>query len=105
LNSIAKWLPQLYINHILRSTRGFSIATVFLDLVGSFASLAELVIASYLANDLPAIWGNPLKLGLSAITLCTDGWFVGQKLVFGERRLKPIIETGEERQSLLTNSN
>jgi len=84
--SIFKWIPQLRMNHVLRSTEGFSIVTVALDLVGSITSLAELVIASYLANDLPAIWGNPLKLGLSGITLLTDGWFVGQKLVFGEKQ-------------------
>jgi hypothetical protein len=104
-DSIAKWLPQLYMNHVLRSTQGFSITTVFLDLIGSFASLAELVIASYLASDLPAIWGNPLKLGLSGITLCTDGWFVGQKLVFGERRLKPNSRIEGERQGLLMNTS
>lgn len=99
--SIFKWIPQLIMNHVQRSTEGFSIITVALDLVGSITSLAELVIASYLANDIPAIWGNPLKLGLSGITLLTDGWFVGQKLVFGEKPLGKRDEGGE-RERLIT---
>jgi hypothetical protein len=85
LHSIAKWLPQLYLNHTLRSTTGFSLPVVILDLIGSFTSFAELVISSWLANDLSGIWGNPLKLGLSGVTVLMDGWFIGQRLVFGQK--------------------
>lgn len=79
--SIAKWLPQLLLNYTRQSTHGFSIYVTLLDIIGSLASLAELVLASLLAHDPRGIIGNPVKLGLSLMTVGFDGVFVVQRYV------------------------
>lgn len=94
--SIAKWLPQLYLNHILTSTAGFSLPVVILDLVGAITSFLELVVASVLAHDIPAIVGNPLKLGLSVIGVAMDGWFIGQRIVFGADRKDSKVDNDDD---------
>lgn len=85
-HSIAKWVPQLVLNHIHRSTSGFSTSVVLLDMVGSIGSFLELVLSSLLVHDPGAIIGNPAKLLLSALTFGFDWVFVGQRYCFYGRR-------------------
>ncbi|GHJ87438.1 hypothetical protein NliqN6_3840 [Naganishia liquefaciens] len=79
--SIAKWLPQLILNYTRKSTHGFSITVIILDIIGSTTSLLELVISSLLAHDPHGIIGNPVKLGLGLLTMACDGAFVVQRYV------------------------
>ncbi|KAI5452172.1 hypothetical protein NCC49_001110 [Naganishia albida] len=93
--SIAKWLPQLLLNAIRRSTTGFSIHVITLDLLGSTTSLAELVLSSLLAHDPRGIIGNPLKLGLSAVTVACDVVFCVQRWVLYPPGKEKALGEGE----------
>lgn len=94
-HSIAKWLPQLFLNAIRRSTTGFSIHVITLDLLGSTTSLAELVLSSLLAHDPRGIIGNPLKLGLSAVTVACDVVFCVQRWVLYPPGKEKALSEGE----------
>ncbi|KAJ9098675.1 hypothetical protein QFC21_004323 [Naganishia friedmannii] len=89
--SIAKWLPQLLLNYRRQSTTGFSTSVILCDLVGSCTSLAELVLASFLAHDPGAIIGNPLKLGLGILTIVFDTVFVLQRYVLYPGAKKDVV--------------
>lgn len=100
--SIAKWLPQLILNYTRQSTHGFSIYVILLDLIGSLTSLAELVLSSWLAHDPAGVTGNPVKLGLSVLTIAFDAVFVVQRYVLygaavdGEDEVPPSSQPDEE---------
>lgn len=96
LFSIAKWVPQLVLNHLHRSTTGFSTSVVLLDMVGSVGSFLELVLSSLLAHDPGAIVGNPAKLLLSALTFAFDWVFVGQRYLFYGRTKAKQRQEGED---------
>ncbi|KAI5480743.1 hypothetical protein MNV49_007149 [Pseudohyphozyma bogoriensis] len=79
--SFAKYVPQAYLNWQRKSTIGWSIENILLDLTGGTLSLAQLVLDSWRANDWAAITGNPGKLGLSLLSIAFDIVFVVQHYV------------------------
>lgn len=74
-------MPQLILNYTRQSTHGFSISVIILDIIGSTTSLLELVLSSLRAGDPLGIIANPVKLGLSLLTMGCDGVFVVQRYV------------------------
>jgi len=110
--SFAKYLPQAFINYKRKSTVGWSIINILLDLTGGIMSLAQLVLDSWIEEDWTAITGNPGKLGLSLLSMGFDLVFVVQHFVLyrdstsNEFSRASIGEEGEgqtsdERQHLL----
>lgn len=86
LVTIAKYLPQAFSHRRKRSTMGFSIIQVLLDIAGGVFSLAQLMIDSYdietgLESMFNAMAENPGKLGLAGVSLFFDGIFVVQHFV------------------------
>ena len=71
-------MPQLLINHRNKSTRGWSINQILLDFVGGVLSLAQLAIDSYRQHDWSGVIGNPVKFGLSNISMFFDICFFAQ---------------------------
>lgn len=80
--TVLKYLPQMFLHVAIRSTRGFSIGTIFCDLTGGVFSLLQLVVQSVAIDGQPAgIWANPAKLGLALLTLGFDLVFIFQRYV------------------------
>jgi len=81
--SFSKYIPQILWNHRRKSTRGFSIDGIRINIVGSLLSLGQLFLDGYIRNDLKGVWNNSVKLALAAVTLLFDGILVLQSMVYG----------------------
>jgi cystinosin len=68
-------------NYKRKSTSGWSIWPILLDFSGGWLSLAQLVVDSSLQNDWTGVTGNPVKFGLSNITIVFDIVFFLQHYV------------------------
>ena len=76
--TVVKYIPQAWTNYQRKSTDGWSIAQILLDLTGGILSIAQLVIDSSLQQDWSGITGNPVKLGLGNVSILFDGVFMLQ---------------------------
>lgn len=76
--TIVKYCPQVYMNYRRKSTVGWSIWQILLDFIGGILSLLQLVIDSALQADWSGLTGNPVKLGLSNISMFFDIIFITQ---------------------------
>lgn len=103
LITVVKYIPQAWTNYKRKSTVGWSIGQILLDMTGGFLSLAQLVIDSSLQNDWSGIAGNPVKLGLSNVSMAFDIVFMTQHYILYRGRGK-MMEDGEVR-GLLANEN
>lgn len=97
-------MPQVLTNHRNRSTEGWSIAQILLDVVGGVLSILQLGIDSYLQGDWSGLTGNPTKLALGNISIFFDVIFMVQHyLMFPKSKREKNISDGES-QSLLSDS-
>ncbi|KAI8454065.1 PQ loop repeat-domain-containing protein [Phakopsora pachyrhizi] len=78
LISIIKYLPQLNMNFKRKSTIGWSIGNIILDLLGGILSLFQMVLDSGLAHDWSSLTSNPGKLGISLVSIGFDFLFMIQ---------------------------
>lgn len=78
---ICKYIPQMWVNYKRKSTLGWSIYPMLMDFAGGWLSLAQLVIDSSLQHDWTGVAGNPVKFGLSNITIVFDIIFMLQHYV------------------------
>ncbi|KAF8326520.1 PQ loop repeat-domain-containing protein [Cantharellus anzutake] len=76
--SVAKYVPQVWDNYRRKSTIGWSIGNILLDLTGGSLSLIQLFIDASADHDWAAVTGNPVKFGLSILTIIFDMVFVIQ---------------------------
>ena len=76
--TVVKYIPQAWTNYQRKSTDGWSIAQILLDLTGGILSIAQLVIDSSLQQDWSGITGNPVKLGLGNVSILFDCIFMVQ---------------------------
>ncbi|KAK4054411.1 hypothetical protein OIV83_000905 [Microbotryomycetes sp. JL201] len=80
--SLIKLLPQAMLNYRRKSTVGWSIENIILDITGGVLSLLQLVLDAAVDNDWRAVYGNPGKLGLSLLAISFDLVFVFQHFVW-----------------------
>ncbi|GAA5879917.1 hypothetical protein JCM16303_004398 [Sporobolomyces ruberrimus] len=90
--SFSKYVPQVSLNYRRKSTVGWSIENILLDLTGGTLSLAQLVLDSWRANDWRGITGNPAKLGLSLLTLGFDMIFIVQHYVLYRHSTTTLLD-------------
>lgn len=76
-----KYIPQVVVNFNRKSTVGWSIEQILFDITGGVLSLIQLVIDASFQGDWSGITGNPLKLGLSNISIVFDVIFIVQHFV------------------------
>ncbi|KAG6021062.1 hypothetical protein E4U41_002631, partial [Claviceps citrina] len=81
LISLIKLWPQILTNYRNKSTRGWSVWQVTLDLAGGVLSTAQQAIDSYLQHDWSGITGNPVKFALGNISFVYDAIFLAQHYV------------------------
>ncbi|ATY59249.1 cystinosin [Cordyceps militaris] len=105
--TLVKYTPQLLTNIRNRSTDGWSIWQILLDLVGGVLSIAQQGIDSYLQHDWSGITSNPVKFGLGQLSIFFDLLFILQhyviyrkKSVGGHREDETdrLLPPGEERR-------
>jgi cystinosin len=81
--SVTLYLPQLCTNYRLKSTRGFAIWGVFLDMSGGILSLIQLFIdSSNCENAGSIIWGNPSKFGIGVWSVFVNSLFIIQYVYY-----------------------
>jgi cystinosin len=79
--TVVKYIPQVWVNYKRKSTVGWSILTILLDLVGGALSLAQLILDASFQNDWSGITGNPAKFLLGNVTIFFDLIFVAQHYI------------------------
>ena len=86
--TVVKYIPQAWLNYKLKSTKGWSISQIILDVVGAVLSIVQLIIDSSLQNDWSGVTGNPIKFGLGNITIFFDIIFIVQHyILYGDADL------------------
>lgn len=81
LITLVKFTPQILANWRNRSTTGWSIWQILLDVAGGLLSIAQQGIDSYLLGDWSGITGNPVKFALGNVSLFYDSIFVTQHYI------------------------
>ena len=76
--TVVKYAPQAYFNYRRRSTDGWSIGNILLDLTGGIVSTAQEVLDGVATGDLSNVLGNPVKLGLGLVSIVYDLFFCAQ---------------------------
>lgn len=80
--TLIKYLPQAYMNYKRKSTVGWSIGNIFLDFIGGFLSVLQMVLNGYNYNDWISFFGDFTKFGLGLFSLSFDIFFMLQHYVF-----------------------
>ena len=70
--TIGKYVPQALLNRSRKSTVGWNVWNVILDLTGGVLSLLQLIGDCAVMSDWSGITGNPAKIMLSLVTICFD---------------------------------
>ena len=79
--TLVKYSPQAYVNYMRKSTVGWSILPVLMDLLGGVLSVAQLIIDSSLQKDWSGLTGNPVKLGIGNASIVFDILFILQHYI------------------------
>lgn len=83
--TLVKYTPQIVANWRNKSTQGWSIWQVLLDLAGGVLSVAQQGIDSWLQRDWSGITGNPVKFALGNASMVYDSVFMWQHYVLYRR--------------------
>ena len=82
LITFTKYIPQAHLNYTRKSTEGWSIINIYLDLTGGLLSLIQLFLDAWLEGDLKGgTIGNPSKLGMALFSAGFDLLFMVQHYV------------------------
>ncbi|KAH6892157.1 PQ loop repeat-domain-containing protein [Thelonectria olida] len=79
--TLIKYTPQVLFNYRNKSTEGWSIVGILLDLSGGILSVGQQGIDSYLQRDWSGITGNPVKFALGNVSMIYDAIFITQHYV------------------------
>ncbi|KAF2155960.1 hypothetical protein K461DRAFT_85558 [Myriangium duriaei CBS 260.36] len=98
-----KYIPQVLSNYRAKSTKGWAIGQILLDLTGGILSVSQLVIDSALQGDWSGLTGNFAKFGLGNISMIFDFIFILQHYILYKDvpKGKGDEEQQGERQQLL----
>lgn len=79
--TFVKYIPQAFVNFKRKSTEGWSIYQILFDVTGGVLSMTQLVIDASFQDDWSGITGNPLKFGLSVVSIAFDLLFIVQHYI------------------------
>ena len=79
--TIIKYVPQAWFNFSRKSTIGWSIGNILLDLTGGILSILQMILLSANYDDWRSIFGNPTKFGLGFFSILFDALFITQHYV------------------------
>ncbi|KAI9798339.1 MAG: hypothetical protein M1835_000002 [Candelina submexicana] len=104
LVTFVKYIPQAWVNYKRKSTDGWTILQILLDLSGGVFSIMQLLIDSSLQGDWSGITGNPVKLGLGNVSIFFDMIFIVQHFWLyrgsGAKETSEDVLNGEQRPLL-----
>jgi len=102
--STAKYVPQALMNWRRKSTVGYSIEGAIYDLSGGILSLIQSLLIAHMDDDWSSVIGNPVKFGLSLLSMCFPTIYIIQHFVLYPGR-KPEVDAvpvlGEDDRPLL----
>lgn len=91
LTAVTKYSPQVYLHYKRKTTFGFSMGGVLLDMTGGAFSIIQMLLIAYNYSDWGSIIGDPTKLGLGLISITYSLIFVVQNYVlYKESAYEPI---------------
>jgi cystinosin len=88
--TIIKYCPQAFMNYRRKSTEGWSIGNILLDLTGGTLSLLQMFLLSINYDDWSSIFGSPTKFGLGLFSILFDLLFIVQHYVLYRSRSSHI---------------
>jgi cystinosin len=90
-----KYVPQAWLNYQRKSTAGWSIEQILLDVLGGILSMMQLGIDASVQHNWRDVIDNPVKLGLANISIFFDLIFITQHyLLYHQKGVRK--ESGEE---------
>uniref|UniRef100_A0AAV1UVN5 Cystinosin n=1 Tax=Peronospora matthiolae TaxID=2874970 RepID=A0AAV1UVN5_9STRA len=99
MTTMVKCLPQVALNYQRKSTVGWTIWNVLLDIAGGLLSMGQQMLDVVATDDWTAITGNPVKFGLGFVSILVDGIFILQHYVlYPENRY--YLPLGDEAKPL-----
>ncbi|CAG7832302.1 unnamed protein product [Allacma fusca] len=81
LITLIKYVPQAYMNYARKSTSGWCIGNILLDLTGGILSVVQMLILAFNNNDWSSLFGDYTKFGLGAFSILFDIFFIIQHYV------------------------
>ncbi|CAJ0598725.1 unnamed protein product [Cylicocyclus nassatus] len=95
-----KYIPQAILNYRRKSTTGWSIGNRLLDFAGGGLGLLQMGLQCWNVADWTAFYGNPVKFGLSLVSLLFDILFMIQHyILYPQKRRKDRSSEGEEKNT------
>lgn len=85
--TVVKYIPQVYMNYLRKSTKGWNVYNVILDFIGGIFSTAQLFLDSWITGHWSGISGFAIKLGLGFVSIFFDIVFLLQHFVFYRTRI------------------
>eukprot|EP00271_Cylindrocystis_brebissonii_P006825 TRINITY_DN19655_c0_g1_i1.p1 TRINITY_DN19655_c0_g1~~TRINITY_DN19655_c0_g1_i1.p1 ORF type:complete len:285 (-),score=29.50 TRINITY_DN19655_c0_g1_i1:328-1182(-) len=82
-----KYIPQAWFNFVRRSTLGWSIGNILLDITGGLGALLQMVLQAWDQKSSEIFFGNPGKLCLSLETIAFDTLFIVQHYILYPEKL------------------
>lgn len=79
--TLIKYVPQAWMNKRRRSTEGWSIGNILLDITGGVLSVLQMFFLAANYNDWSSIFGSPTKFGLGLFSILFDLIFIFQHYV------------------------
>eukprot|EP00939_MAST-03C_sp_MAST-3C-sp1_P002728 g2728.t1 len=87
-----KYVPQVYLNHLRRSTDGWAIGNVLLDFTGGALSVLQQLMDCSFSGEWSGISGDPVKFGLGFVSILFDIIFMLQHYVLYENGEGPSFK-------------
>lgn len=100
MTTLVKCIPQIILNYQRKSTVGWTIWNVLLDIAGGLLSIGQQVLDSAATHDWTAITGDPVKFSLGFVSIVVDIVFILQHYVWYATTTNHYIAL-EEKQSFL----
>jgi len=80
--TVVKYIPQVYMNYLRKSTLGWSIINVMLDFAGGVFSIMQILLDCWISGHWSGITGFLIKFALGIVTLFFDTIFLLQHYVW-----------------------
>lgn len=90
--TLLKYCPQAYLNYKRKSTIGWSIGNVLMDLCGGFLSIVQMFLIAYNFSDWSSVFGDPTKFGLGVFSVLFDILFIVQHYILYRHRPNTLLD-------------
>ncbi|CAL5191678.1 unnamed protein product [Lathyrus oleraceus] len=101
LMTTIKYIPQVSMNFLRKSTDGFSIGNILLDFSGGIANYGQMVVQSIDQGSWVNFYGNIGKVLLSLVSVSFDIIFIIQHYVlYPAKKPYKLVTTGEDEDQI-----